>query len=187
MVKDEEMRAAEQMKKCMVYEVSLKQWWEQIHSVEKEGGGKDAVVVDARVRRLVCRALGMEAEKGGCGGLSLSLYEKMRWVQETRGWFDGEREVRVKGNKEVGSESSWTRLGCYVLLESFVFRRMDGSLLINFNFRNTDKIVCKWESVLASKFDQFQPSTNFLYQECMYLYPMKIFQRCPLLYFNIRN
>ncbi|XP_047963498.1 uncharacterized protein LOC125208001 [Salvia hispanica] len=165
MVKDEEMRAAEQMKKCMVYEVSLKQWWEQIHSVENEGGGKEAVVVDARVRRLVCRAIGMEAEKedgGGADGfvwfrgkgecrrrvgvgLSLSLYEKMRWVQETRGWFDGEREVRVKGNKEVGSESSWTRFGCYVLVESFVFRRMDGSLLINFNFRNTDKIVCKWE------------------------------------------
>lgn len=167
MVRDGDVGADDQMRKSMVYELSLKQWWEQIHYVENEGGGKNEVVVDARLRRLVCLVVGMEAEKddGGRGGadgfvwfrvkgecrrrvsvgLSGSLYEKMRWVQETRGWFDGEREVRVRGSKEVGSETGWTRFGCYVLVESFVLRRMDGSLLINFNFRNADKIVCKWE------------------------------------------
>lgn len=165
-VRDEELRVDDQMRKCMMYELSLKQWWEQIHSVENEGNQNDAVVVDARVKRLLCLALGMEAEKDdgragadgfvwfkvkeyykrrGSVGLSCSLFEKMRWVQETRGWFDGEREVRVCGNKDVGSNSCWKRFGCYIFVESFVLRRMDGSLLINFNFRNPNKIVCKWE------------------------------------------
>ncbi|XP_020554894.1 uncharacterized protein LOC110013177 [Sesamum indicum] len=154
------------MRKTLFYELSLKQWWERIYSAENENQENNVVVVDARVKRLLCLVLGMEAEKDGredgdgfvwfkvkgdCKrrvsvGLSCAVYEKMRWVQGTRGWFDGERDVRVCGSKEIGSSSNgWRKFCCYVLVESFVVRRMDGSLLINFSFRNTDRIECRWE------------------------------------------
>ncbi|KAL8471903.1 hypothetical protein ACS0TY_029222 [Phlomoides rotata] len=164
-VKEEKMRVGDQMRKSLMYELRLKQWWEQIHLVENEDNRNNVVDVDTRVKRLLCLVEGVEGEKdGGEGsdgfawfkvkgdcrgrgrvGLSSCLFEKMRWIQETRGWFDGEREVRVHGRKEIGSENVWRRFGCYMLVESFVLRRMDGSLLINFNFRNTERIVCKWE------------------------------------------
>ncbi|KAI3452144.1 hypothetical protein Pfo_008809 [Paulownia fortunei] len=164
-VKDENLRVDDQMRKSLLYELSLERWWEQIHSAENENNQNNVVVVDARVKRLVCLILGMEAEKDGrqdadgfvwfnvkehyrrrvSVGLSCALFEKMRWLQETRGWFDGERDLRVSGTKEIGSNNGWRKFGCYVLVESFVLRRMDGSLLINFNFRNTERIECKWE------------------------------------------
>ncbi|KAL0450394.1 UNVERIFIED_CONTAM: hypothetical protein Slati_1595800 [Sesamum latifolium] len=165
-VKEENLRVDDQMRKTLFYELSLKQWWERIYSVENENQQNNVVVVDARVKRLLCLVLGMEAEKDGredadgfvwfkvkehCRrrmsvGLSCVVYEKMRWMQETRGWFDGERDVRVSGSKEIGSSGNgWRKFCCYVLVESFVLRRMDGSLLINFSFRNTDRIECRWE------------------------------------------
>lgn len=164
-VKEESMRVDDQMRRSLIYELRLKHWWEQIHSVENEDNRNNVVVVDKRVKRLLCLVEGMEGEKDGkegsdgfvwfkvkgdCKrrgrvGLSSCLFEKMRWIQETRGWFDGEREVRVHGSKEIESEDVWRRFGCYILVESFVLRRMDGSLLINFNFRNAERIVCKWE------------------------------------------
>ncbi|EYU44276.1 hypothetical protein ABFS82_08G038100 [Erythranthe guttata] len=164
-------RADDQMKESFVYELSLKQWWEQIHYAEKndDSNRDNVVVVDARVKRLFCLVNGVDGERdherrdGDSGfvwfkvkkedckmrrrvvsvGLSCGLFEKMRWMQERRGWFDNrEIDVRVSGNKE---KHGWRKFGCYVLVESFVLRRMDGSLLINFNFRNTDMIECKWE------------------------------------------
>ncbi|KAG8384542.1 hypothetical protein BUALT_Bualt04G0128700 [Buddleja alternifolia] len=162
-VKEEDCRVDEQMRKSMVYELSLKKWWERIFSAENESNSNNVVVVDARVKRLTCFVHGVEGEKDGgwdgggfvwfkvkecCRkrgsvGLSCGVFEKMRWVQEMRGWFDGERDVRVFGEKS--GENGWRKFGCYVLVESFVFRRLDGSLLINFNFRNTERIECKWE------------------------------------------
>lgn len=156
----------EQMQKSLFYELTLKKWWEKIYSGENDGG-RCAVVISAKVKRLVTLVYGMEAEKenrdlddgfvwfGVKGefskrkasvGLNLGVYEKLRWVQESRGWFDGGvSDVRVDGRREINSENGWTRFGCYVLVESFVFRKLDGSLLINFNFKNIDRIECKFE------------------------------------------
>lgn len=83
-------------------------------------------------------------------GLSRVIYEKLSWVQESRGWFDGGVEdFRAEGESEIRSENGWRRFGCYVLVESFVFRRMDGSLLINFNFKNSHRIQCKCKGCLC--------------------------------------
>lgn len=153
--------------RSLVYELSLKQWWERIHFAENEDHRSDSVVVDVRVKKLFCLVNGIEGEKDGrkegdgfvwfkvkeeCRrkvsvGLSCALFEKMRWLKDRRGWFDGERDVRVCGTKEIesGNINGWRKFGCYVLVESFVLRRMDGSLLINFNFKNTNRIECKWE------------------------------------------
>ncbi|CDP03441.1 unnamed protein product [Coffea canephora] len=164
----ERAKVKEQMKASLFYELTLKQWWEQIYSCENQGDRGNMVVVDACVRKFVTLVYGMEAEKqdttrnDGDGfiwfrakarygkkataGLSRVVYEKLRWVQESRGWFDGGVEdVRVEGENEIRSENGWRRFGCYVLVESFVFRRVDGSLLINFNFKNSHRIQCKCE------------------------------------------
>ncbi|KAJ8546273.1 hypothetical protein K7X08_018856 [Anisodus acutangulus] len=170
LVKEGNIRTKEQMNKSLFYEVTLKCWWEQIFSCENEKRRNRAhVEVDARVRKLLTLIGGTEAvkdEEGSGGvvwfrvkeefrnkcivekvGLNSVVIEKMRWIQERRGWFDGgESDVRVEGVEEIESENGyWRKFSCYVLVESFVFRRMDGSLLINFNFKNTQKIVCQWE------------------------------------------
>lgn len=130
------------------------------------------VVVNACVRKLITLIYGMEAEKQDTTrndgdrfiwfrakaryrkkatvGLSRVIYEKLSWVQESRGWFDGGVEdFRAEGESEIRSENGWRRFGCYVLVESFVFRRMDGSLLINFNFKNSHRIQCKCKGCLC--------------------------------------
>ncbi|XP_073152486.1 uncharacterized protein [Henckelia pumila] len=164
----------DQMRKSLTYEWRLKQWWEEIYSCENGSNRLDrdnnVVAMDVRVKRSVCLVRGMEAEKDGDRrrdfegfqwfrvgersgmrggvGLSLGVYEKLRDLQERRGWFDdnnGEKEIRVHGRKEIESGREWKRFGCYVFVESFVLRRMDGSLLINFCFRDTNRIQCKWE------------------------------------------
>lgn len=162
----ERAKVKEQMKTSIFYELTLKQWWEQIYSCENGGDSGNTVVIDACVKRLVALVYGMEADKEdstrneGDGfvwfrakaryrkkariGLSSAIFEKIRWLQESRGWFDGGLEdVRVEGENEIKSENGWRKFGCYVLVESLVLRRMDGSLLINFNYKNTDRIQCK--------------------------------------------
>lgn len=161
----ERARVEEQMKSSLFYELTLKQWWERIYSCENEGNRSNTVVINACVRRLFVLVSGMEAvredrdddgfiwfrakaryRKKARAGLSSAVIEKLRWLQESRGWFDGGVEdVRVEGEIEIESENGWRRFGCYVLVESFVLRRMDGSLLINFNFKNTNKIEWKCE------------------------------------------
>ncbi|XP_073047348.1 uncharacterized protein [Primulina eburnea] len=163
----------DQMRKSLIYEWSLKQWWEEIYSCENgsnQGRNNNLVSMDVRVKRSFCLVRGMEAEedddrrqefegfqwfrvgersglrRAGVG-LSLGVYEKLRGLQERRGWFDndGEKEIRVHGRKEIESGREWRRFGCYVFVESFELRGMDGGLLINFSFRDTHRVQCKWE------------------------------------------
>lgn len=165
----ERIKVKEQMKKSLFYEWTLKQWWEKIYSSENDGSVGNVVAVSACVKRLVTLVYGMEAEEENrrmddgfiwfrakdsyrtkaSVGLDLTVYEKLIWLQEKRGWLDaglvGDGDVRVEGTKEITSETGWRRFGCYILVESFVLRESDGSLVINFNFKNTDKIECKLE------------------------------------------
>lgn len=53
--------------------------------------------------------------------------------------------MRVERVEEITSENGWRKFGCYVMVESFFLRRMDGSLAWRSDFRQTDKIRCKWE------------------------------------------
>ncbi|KAG9153746.1 hypothetical protein Leryth_005877 [Lithospermum erythrorhizon] len=165
----EETKVSEQMQRSLFYEVTLKQWWEEIYSCENESRSKANIVnVNVNVKRRMVLINGMEAVKGNgkdddgnvwfkvkeCHGKKASvglccvMFEKLRSLQERRGWFDRkEIEVKVEGTNEIKIEGKnvWRRFVCYVLVESFVFRRMDGTLLINFNFKNTDRIECRCE------------------------------------------
>lgn len=164
----EETRIRHQMRKSVMYKMTLEQWWEEITSCVNNGGeDENAVRVNISVEREVSKVFGVEAVKdnkvshGGFVwyrvydrnrvrrsgvGLSIAIVEKMRWVQEEGGWVNGrEKEVRIERVEENTSENSWRRFGCYVLVESFALKRMDGSLVLRCDFRHTDKVKCKWE------------------------------------------
>ncbi|XP_052196771.1 uncharacterized protein LOC127804085 [Diospyros lotus] len=161
----------EEARKSMVYEMTLEQWWEEIYSCENESNGGNTVNASAVVQRESVLVCGVEAVRGygdvdddglvwfrveGHGrwparrgealGLSSAVVEKMKWVEETRrGGGGGEKEVRVQIVEEAASGGAWKKFGCYVLVESFVLRRMDGLVMLSCKFRHVHRTICKWE------------------------------------------
>ncbi|KAL5741695.1 hypothetical protein ACOSP7_028427 [Xanthoceras sorbifolium] len=167
-VKEEARRLRHQMKMSVFYKMTLEQWWEEIGYWENVNDEDSSVVnVNIDVRREVNSVFGVEAVKEervdhggfvwfrvcersnrGSVGLSVAIVEKMKWVEEEGGWINGrEKEVRVERVEEIRStsESGRKRLGCYVLVESFVLRRMDGRLILRCDYRHTHRVQCKWE------------------------------------------
>ncbi|PON44530.1 hypothetical protein PanWU01x14_266080 [Parasponia andersonii] len=159
----------EQMRRSMYYQMTLEQRWEQIYSCEVDSSKEDdsAVSVDISIQREVVMVSGNEVTNvesdrvngvvwfrslnkvGGetCLGLSLEIVERMEWEQKGGGWIRGnEGKVRVKKVEEYEvTKNGWRRFGCYVLVERFVLRRMDGSLVLVHDFRHTHHIRSKWE------------------------------------------
>jgi hypothetical protein len=148
------------------YEMTLEQRWEQIFACENSVSEGNSVIVDAVVQREVIAVAGREVEpdernlvdgimwfrssSNGGGeasvGLSLEIVERMKWEQERAGWLGGnESYATVKRVEEFGGIGGWKKLGCYVLVERFVLRRMDGSLVLTYDFKHTHQIRSKWE------------------------------------------
>lgn len=172
-VKESARKVKQQMKKSMFYSMTLEQKWEEIFSCgrnehENENQNEDdVVIVNVYVEREKVLICGTEATKNGTidnngfmlfrvynpynkrrvsVGLSSAIIENMRWVEEQGGWVYGngrERVVTVK--EEVTCQNEWNRFGCYVLVESFCLRTLDGKLVLRYDFRHTHKIKCKWE------------------------------------------
>ncbi|KAI9152840.1 hypothetical protein LWI28_001988 [Acer negundo] len=93
----------------------------------------------------VCERSNRRGSSRGSVGLSVAIVQKMKWVQEEGWWIDGrEKEVSVERVEEIRSEG-WKKFGCCVLVESFVLRRMDGTLVLRSDFRHTHRVQCKWE------------------------------------------
>ncbi|XP_010262009.1 PREDICTED: uncharacterized protein LOC104600638 [Nelumbo nucifera] len=157
----------DQMKRSMFYEVTLEQQWEQIYACENTLSESNTVAIDVYVQKEVVLISGTvvaqndtnvvdgviwfrapESPEGELSvGLSLVVAERMRWEQERVGWNGGkDRQVRVERVEEFGGEKSrWRKFGCYVLVERFVFKRMDGSILLSYEFRHTHQIQSKWD------------------------------------------
>lgn len=160
------------MKKSMFYEITLEQYWEEIYSRENKGKNEDdTIVIEECVKREEALVYGAEAmievnpmagfvcftvpSNLGNGsrvrlGLSLAVFEAMRGIQVERGWIENqEHDVKVKRVEEIGrrrrEHKSWKRFGCYVLVESFLVRRIDGVLIMKYNFKHAHKIQCKWD------------------------------------------
>ncbi|CAM0947849.1 unnamed protein product [Alopecurus aequalis] len=79
-------------------------------------------------------------------GLDMVVWEKMKWELERGGWVapgngNEERIERVERRDGLGQ---WQKFACYVLVERFVLKRMDGTLALTCEFRHTDKIRAKW-------------------------------------------
>lgn len=183
------MGVKRQMRKSILYTMTLEQCWEEIFScgninvdsnssssstnnnrqstLGNNNNNNNVVNVNKDVQREVYLVGGMEGvrdDRSGFSwfkvynpngrrgvmsvGLSFAIVEHMRWVLEEGGWVDGEdrdKEVRVERVEENRSENGWRRFGCYVLVESFLLRRLDGSLVLKCSFRHTQRIKCKWE------------------------------------------
>lgn len=80
-------------------------------------------------------------------GLSLVIIERMIWDQQERvGWVHGnEKQVMVARMEKYRGGDSWQKFGCYMLVEQFVLKRLDGSLVLTYDFNHTNRIRCKWE------------------------------------------
>lgn len=51
----------------------------------------------------------------------------------------------MKRIEEFGGVGEWRKFGCYVLVERFVLKRMDGSLVLTYDFKHTHHVRTKWE------------------------------------------
>uniref|UniRef100_A0A7N0U1G1 Uncharacterized protein n=1 Tax=Kalanchoe fedtschenkoi TaxID=63787 RepID=A0A7N0U1G1_KALFE len=162
-VKEFGMRYEELMRSSTYYKMSLEQRWERIFEWENLGGDLVAMAVDVGVKSEVVMLGGMVAvQRGGqlvegvvryeiasqgVGGIGVSVgvVERMKWEQARGGWVDvGGGEVRVERVEECPNGRGWRRFGCYVLVERFVLRRMDGSLALTHDFYHTHQLRYKW-------------------------------------------
>jgi hypothetical protein len=119
------------------------------------------VVVDVEVETEVVKLEGQMIERGleangfvwfGVGdkkiGLGSVVVERMKWEEERFGWTgkgDNERSMTVKRLEKSTDGSLWKHYHCYVLIESFVLKRMDESLVLTYEFTHVDKLKTKWD------------------------------------------
>lgn len=67
--------------------------------------------------------------------LKTEIVKQMKWEEERVRWVGGsEWEVRVKKVEEFRGGEEWRKFGCYDLVETFVLKRMDGCLVIIYDF-----------------------------------------------------
>ncbi|KAI4357907.1 hypothetical protein L6164_001824 [Bauhinia variegata] len=156
----------EQMKKSPFYVMRLEQRWDKVFSRENGDSGENSVLVDVFFQTEAAKVAGRDAvwdenqvedgflwfeSYGGEGtgtrvGLSMAIVERMRWEQERVGWSGGKgRQGRIEKVEEFGGTERWNKFGCYVLVERFVLTRMDGSLVLTYDYKHTHQIRCKWE------------------------------------------
>jgi hypothetical protein len=154
----------DQMRNSTYYEMTLEQQWEQIFACESTYNEDNTVSVDVAVKCQVVKIAGTEAvydQKIVAGGvmwfrdvtdvvgetkvgLRLEIVERMKWEQERVGWA-GDRQVSVKRTEEFDGKGEWRKFGCYVLVERFALKRMDGNVVLTFDFRHPLQIRSKWE------------------------------------------
>lgn len=75
-------------------------------------------------------------ETGGLG-LSLGMVERLKW--------DEYRAGLVEVVEFSGGRREWSRFGCYVMVERFALKRLNGSLVISFDFYHAHQTMLKRE------------------------------------------
>lgn len=156
-----------QIKSSVFYEMTLEQRWERIFDSKNSYSQGKVVVIDVVVPTEAVKIAGKEdmlvEENDGKGvvwfrnaygkgkdeeqvGLSTLIVERMMREQERVGWVKGEeKQVRIVKEEEYGGITGWISFGYYVLVESFVLKRNDGSLVLMYDFSHTNKLRSKWE------------------------------------------
>uniref|UniRef100_A0A0A0KQZ6 Uncharacterized protein n=2 Tax=Cucumis sativus TaxID=3659 RepID=A0A0A0KQZ6_CUCSA len=148
-----------QIKNSPYYEMTLQQNWVEVFGCGNNSGGR-GVELDVLVEKEVVSVAGRVVAGVNIGdgaawfgssrvGLSMAIVERIKWEEE-KGGFEwvregGEKEVKVKRREEFEGVGMWRRFGCYVLVERFELRRMDGTLVLSWEFRHTNQIRTKWE------------------------------------------
>uniref|UniRef100_A0A0A0KR20 Uncharacterized protein n=2 Tax=Cucumis sativus TaxID=3659 RepID=A0A0A0KR20_CUCSA len=157
-----------QMRDSAYYEMTLQQNWEEIHGCYNDddnnydNNGHVAVDVSVRRETVLVGGVSMATKRVAVSdgvmwfgatlelGLSMAIVERMKWEEERVGFVwgksneDGEIE-RVVRREEFKGKGMWKRFRCYVLVERFVLERMNGTLVLTWEFRQTHRIRTKWE------------------------------------------
>ncbi|KAI6670485.1 hypothetical protein NL676_005370 [Syzygium grande] len=137
--------------------------WEELHTCENNvnNKGNNEASVNVALLKEEASVFGMNAVKDEDENRDGFLWFRVMTHDEAwrgikvgvmtkeGGWVDdgdgSGREVRVKRVEEFKGGKKWKRFGCYVLVESFVLTRLDGSVVLKCDFRRTHRIQCKWE------------------------------------------
>jgi len=151
----------DQIKRSMYYSMTLEQRWEEVFSYEKDKSRNYDVLVDVELDTEVVKVDGQEISRGveangfvwfAVGdkkiGLGSVVVERMKWEEERFGWTgkgDNERSMVVKRLEKSTDGSLLKNRHCYVLVESFVLKRMDESLVLTYEFTHVDKLKTKWD------------------------------------------
>nr|GEX79466.1 hypothetical protein [Tanacetum cinerariifolium]GFA55462.1 hypothetical protein [Tanacetum cinerariifolium] len=162
-----------QVKNSIFYEMTLEQKWNQIFIKETEHNEGNVVSVEADIhseavfigkgqkeaiwdeRNVVDGAIwftrleSKKESKKESLGLSLEIIERMKWEEEKVGWVGvgvGEKKFqKVRREKKYEGTGAWKKFGCYVLVERFVLKRMDGSLVLTYEFSHTHQVKSIFE------------------------------------------
>ncbi|KFK43607.1 hypothetical protein AALP_AA1G148400 [Arabis alpina] len=154
----------DQMNKSTFYSMTLQQKWEEVFFCENVDDERFEVIVDVEVETEVVKLEGQVTnmrETGDDGvvwfsvlrdekqdekiGLGSVVVERMKWEEERFGWLSkGERFNIKRSERFEGGPSGWKSYRCYVLIESFELKRMDGSLVLTYEFKYVDKLKSKW-------------------------------------------
>ncbi|KZV18634.1 hypothetical protein F511_03528 [Dorcoceras hygrometricum] len=154
----------DQVERSMYYEITLEQRWERIFSSQTNGGNSVAIdLVLEREEVFVNGNKGVLDERnaadgvvwftssGNLGGetsfgLRVEVLQRMKWEQERGGWIGGEdKEAKIKKTEDFKEGGEWREFGCYVLVERFKLKRLDGSLAMEYDFKQLHQIKSLWE------------------------------------------
>jgi hypothetical protein len=141
LIKEAGVAPREQMERSAFYEVTLELRWEPVHAYSGGGsklastrayiGGSTEAEEDLSSRRhgdayLWFKAAAARQDLGVCK----SVLERMRWEESRGGWVDEEDAEKVTS-------------GGSVLVERFVVKRLDGTVVVAFDFLHLSKVRAK--------------------------------------------
>eukprot|EP01018_Ginkgo_biloba_P007185 Gb_22146 [translate_table: standard] len=148
-----------QLMETPFYKMDLEKFWEEIYSID--GSGEGDIIVEKTMRVEEGLLLGREIVeqtrdddgsvwmKGLMGtkelkGVRLSrhIIEKMKTDQGRVG-KSADEVLTVK--KSFSSIGKGRKFACYVVVERYVLKRMDESIVLTYCFRNSNQIEGKWE------------------------------------------
>ncbi|GJN16263.1 hypothetical protein PR202_gb03309 [Eleusine coracana subsp. coracana] len=145
LVKEGDVAPHGQMNRSVFYEVTLELRWEPVHALSAGGGSKltskKALIGGSVVARQESTGSSRRDDETYVWfrapatrrriGLCTSVWERMRWEEYRGGWVD---EVDDAEKVAAGGGDS-------VLVERFVFKRMDGSVAVAFDFVHLNKMT----------------------------------------------
>ncbi|KAL3824037.1 hypothetical protein ACJIZ3_020066 [Penstemon smallii] len=155
-----EGKLKDQVKKSMYYEMTLEQRWEQVFACKNNQ--TKSVVIDALIEKeevfigginkatwneknVVDEVIWFTRGRQMSVGLRQEIVQRMKWEQERFGWLSGgERQMKINKVEKFEKSREWHEFGCYVLVERFNLKRMDGSLVMAYDFKHCHQMKTIW-------------------------------------------
>lgn len=151
-----------QLTETPFYKMELEKFWQEIYRTEVSAAGEDILV--QRTTRVEEPLLfgaevveeireddgsvwmkGIMQRKGKLEGVRLSwpIIAKIRTDQGRQGLQATNKDVRVE--KLFNNSGTGKKFVCYVVVERYILKRMDGSVALTYSFQNCNQIEGKWE------------------------------------------